>query len=245
MKILGIDSSTPQSASVALLENQRILTQINQRNGPPYSNGILPMVDRALSDAGVELSGVDGFAATAGPGSFTGLRVGAGLLKGLALGTGKPVAGIDTLEALAALTEPADYQICAILDAKKKEVYTAFFKYENGALARLTPDRVGPPEDLIDRISEPAAFIGSGLQTYGGMLEKKLGRLFIANPGAKDMSLAASAARLAYSRFKEKKSLDLGSLKIDYVRRPEAEINSERTNPREKEATNGNRCHIA
>lgn len=245
MKILGIDSSTPQSASVALLENQRILEQINDRTGPPYSAGILSMVDRALSAAGMDLSGVDGFAATAGPGSFTGLRVGVGLLKGLALAAGRPVAGIDTLEALAALTEPADYRICAILDAKKKEVYAAFFKYENGALARLSPNCVGPPEDLIDGITGPTAFIGSGLQTYGGLLEKKLGPLFMANPKAKDMSLAASAALLAYSRFREKKGHDLGSLKIDYVRRSEAEINSERTNPREKEATNGNRRHIA
>lgn len=239
MRILSLDSSTPQSASVALLEDQNILSQISSRDNQPYSNQILSMVDRALSGAHTELDAVDGFAVTAGPGSFTGLRVGISLLKGFALATGKPFVEVDTLAAVAALMEPADYPICAILDAKKKEVYAAFFRYRDGRLERLSQDCATPPETLRDLVSEPTAFIGSGLRTYGEFLSKNLGALYIPNPKTKDHSTAASAALLARPQFDAGKSFDLNSLKINYVRKSEAEINLGKTNVRKHQERKG------
>ena len=102
MKILGIDSSIPQG-SVALLENERVLAQANIQENSTYSDQILGVVDRVLGETGTHLEGIDGFCLTVGPGSFTGLRVGASLVKGLVLAPEKPFVGVDTLEAIALL----------------------------------------------------------------------------------------------------------------------------------------------
>ena len=135
MRILGIDSSVPQG-SVALLENNHIIseTYLNKSSGN-HSDGLLRMVDEVLSGAQYQLRDIDGFSVTAGPGSFTGLRVGVSLVKGFVLATEKPFKGIDTLEAVSACAEPTGHPICAILDARKKEVYCAFFRYEGNRMS--------------------------------------------------------------------------------------------------------------
>lgn len=222
MKILSIDSSTPQNCSVALIKDKSIIAQSSIALNTPRSDRILTLVDEVLSTTNIEE--VDGFAVTCGPGSFTGLRVSASLLKGFVLATGKPFMGINTLEALAGTVNPTSLQICAILDAKKKEVYAAFFKSQNGRLKRLSEDRVFPPEALRDLVTEPTVFIGSGIQTYGAMLSACLGDLYIVEPGPCKHSLAASAALLASDRFDLEKSFSLDSLQINYIRKSEAEI---------------------
>ena len=127
MIIMGIDSSTPQS-SVALVKDGRILHQAEVDIYTTVSNQIFVLIDKVLMASGVKLVDLDGFCLTTGPGSFTGLRVGASILKGLLLATSKPFVKIDTLEAVAFRAMPRDNKICAILDAKKKEVYTACFQ---------------------------------------------------------------------------------------------------------------------
>ena len=135
MRILGIDSSSPD-CSVAILDNQKILSQRSGHRRSSFSDQLLPLVDEVLSSAGMELDDVDGFAIATGPGSFTGLRVGMSLIKGFILATEKPFVGVDTLEALAALVPLTDFAICPILDARKSEVYSALFSYKDGQLAR-------------------------------------------------------------------------------------------------------------
>lgn len=222
MKILSIDSSTPQSCSVALLKDKSIITQSSITLDTPRSDRILSMVDEALSTSNIDE--VDGFVVTCGPGSFTGLRVSASLVKGFVLATGKPFMGINTLEALAGTANPTTLQICALLDAKKKEVYAAFFRCQNGRIKRLSEDRVCPPETLRDLVTEPTVFIGSGTQTYGAMLSAHLGSLYSVEPGTSKRSLAASAGLLASDRFGSEKSFSLDSLQINYIRKSEAEI---------------------
>ena len=145
MKILGIDSSIPQG-SVALLEDERVLAQANIQGNSTYSDQILGVVDRILGETGTNLKGVNGFCLTVGPGSFTGLRVGASLVKGLVLATEKPFVGVDTLEAIALLGTSTENQICAILDARKKEVYSARFRLTEGTLASFVRQRGRPAE---------------------------------------------------------------------------------------------------
>lgn len=223
MKILAIDSSTPQSCSAALLENKNILSQAFLAIDSPRSDRILSLVDEVFSKSGSTLEAVDGFALATGPGSFTGLRISVSLLKGFVLSTEKPFIGINTLESLAALVESAPQQICAILDAKKKQVYAAFFKHENGRLTRLSEDCAVSPEAIA--VSVPTAFIGNGVRTYGELLSANLGELYIGNPKTKEHSTAASVGLLAHERFESEKSFDLDSLKIHYIRKSEAEIN--------------------
>ncbi|MGV7221879.1 MAG: tRNA (adenosine(37)-N6)-threonylcarbamoyltransferase complex dimerization subunit type 1 TsaB [Nitrospinales bacterium] len=224
MKILGVDSSSPD-CSVALLENNKILSQHCGNRKASFSDQLLPMVDEVLSSSNINIENIDGFAVTNGPGSFTGLRVGLSLVKGLVLVTEKPFVGVDTLEALASLIPKTDYQVCPLLDARKSEVYCAMFAYEENQLTRITENSAIKPENLCKTISRPTIFIGSGLITYRQLLIDTLGELFIEGKALEDDSVAASASRLAFGDIEKKKNFDLSSLKINYVRKSEAELN--------------------
>ena len=173
MMLMGIDSSTPQS-SVALVKDGRIVDQAEVDVNATFSNQILALIDKVLVTSGTKLEDLDGFCLTTGPGSFTGLRVGASVLKGLLLVTSKPFVKIDTLEAVALRAMPTDSRICAILDAKKKEVYTAHFRPNGETLERLTPDRALTPNQLCQEIKEPTIFIGNGLDSYNLLLTSQL-----------------------------------------------------------------------
>lgn len=225
MRILGIDSSVPQG-SVALLEDDQIISEIFLNKGSGnHSDGLLRMVDDVLSQAQCQLADVDGFGVTRGPGSFTGLRVGVSLVKGFVLATEKPACGIDTLEAVSACLKSTTHPICAILDARKKEVYCAFFRYEENRIVRSTPDKAMSPDELCSAVSEPTVFLGSGLETYGEFFFDKLGPRFINNSKAIERSVAASTALLARSQLKNDPCFDLDNLTIKYVRKSEAELN--------------------
>lgn len=144
MKLLAFDS-TAKSASVALAEDGKILSYALADNGLTHSEILLPMAESVLSSAKTSLDEVDAFAVTVGPGSFTGVRIGVATVKGLAqdyldLGR-KNCVPISTLEAIAEGLAPLEGVIVAVMDARRGEVYNAIFRYENGAMTRLCPDR--------------------------------------------------------------------------------------------------------
>ena len=223
MMLLGIDSSVPQ-ASIALLKDGEILDQAEVGTNATASNQILFLIDKVLTSSGVNLQSLDGFCLTTGPGSFTGLRVGASILKGLLLATPKPFIKIDTLEALALQAIPTSNKICAILDARKKEVYTASFFGNGDILERLTPDRALTPEQLCQEINEPTVFVGTGLDSYGTFLTTQLRNKFIPMQRECADTVAACATRLAQNCFENKKITNLDQLTIKYVRKSEAEL---------------------
>ena len=233
MVILGIDSSIPQS-SAALLKDGRILDQAETGKFSTLSNQILSLVDKVLTESHTRLEDVDSLCLTTGPGSFTGLRVGASVLTGLVLATSKPFIQIDTLEAVALRAIPENNEICAILDAKKKEVYTARFRPNGENLERLTPDRAVEPDQLCQEIKEPTVFIGNGLESYGALLASGLGEKFLQTRKINPFTVAACAAFLAEKHFESNKCFDLNELDIKYVRKPEAELKFS-----EKEHTKG------
>ncbi len=223
MRILGIDSSTPQ-CSVALLENQSVSSQILTDPKPSYSNHLLALVDRVLSEAGQSISTVDGFALTIGPGSFTGLRVGMSLIKGFVLALEKPFVGVGTLEALATTVETPELPVCAVLDARKKEVYAGIFEWKDGSWNQTSQDAVIAPEELAAQIHQPTCFVGSGIEPYGPLWRDLLGDRFIDGTALQKESMAARAARIAAERFERDHSFDLNTMKIEYLRKSEAEI---------------------
>jgi len=223
MMIMGIDSSIPQ-ASVALLKDGKVINQAEVSTNATASNQVLFLIDKILTSSGVNLQDLDGFCLTTGPGSFTGLRVGASILKGLLLATSKPFVKIDTLEALALQAMPTSNKVCAILDARKKEVYTARFCGNGDILERLTPDRALTPSQLCQEIKEPTVFVGTGLDSYGALLKTQLGGKFIPTQSECTDTVAACAARLAQNCFENKKTTNLDKLTIKYVRKSEAEL---------------------
>ena len=132
MKILALDS-TALTASVALCEDQTLLAEYTVENGNTHSQTLLPMVESILSMFELTTDEIDLFAASAGPGSFTGVRIGAATVKGLAFDTQKPCLGVSTLEALAENLSMMNGLVCPVMNARRKQVYTALFRFENGA----------------------------------------------------------------------------------------------------------------
>ena len=139
MKILALDS-TAIAASVALCEDGELLGEYTVRNGNTHSQTLLPMVESLLAFFECTADDIDLFAASAGPGSFTGVRIGAATLKGLAFGTNKPCIGVSTLESLAYNLIGQNGLICPVMNARRKQVYTALFRAKNGQMERLMPD---------------------------------------------------------------------------------------------------------
>ncbi len=221
MIILGLDASTPEG-SVALLDGECIIAE--SVSSSAFSDQLLIMVDEVLEELEGRLDKVDGFCVTTGPGSFTGLRVGISLVKGLVLATEKPFWGVNTLEAYANLVKPISQPICPLLDARKKEVYTAKFKYIDGILVRETPDQAVSPQELCDLTQEPTVFTGGGLEPYGETLSSQLGDRFIDQTPVKNQTVAASAAQLVFNQFEANPCFDLDTLTIHYVRKSEAEL---------------------
>ena len=147
-------------------------------------------------------------------------------MKGFVLATHKPFVEVNALEALAALARPTSLQICPVLDARKQEVYAAFFKYqEDGQLRRESPDCVVSPQALAERVTQPTVFIGPGLEIYGSYWSQTLGPLFIQETRPRSDTAAVGAALIASVQFEAHKSSDLNLLNIHYVRKSEAEIN--------------------
>ena len=156
MLILGIDTSSP-TGSVALLDNDYVISESLLNSPQNYSDKLLIEVDAVFNSSKIKLNQIDGFVITTGPGSFTGLRVGMSFLKGLILATQKPFASVNTLDAYAETVQPGPYAICPVLDARKKEVYTALFSSKNHLYIKETSDQAIPPKVLCDQIKQPTS----------------------------------------------------------------------------------------
>ena len=166
MKILALDS-TAVAASVALCEDEALLGEYTIRNGNTHSETLLPMVESILHFFGLTPNDVDLFAASAGPGSFTGVRIGAATLKGLAFATEKPCIGVSTLEALARNLDSVNGIVCPVMNARRKQVYTAVFRIENGKLTRLLEDSALPLtelDEILRAYGEPIHLVGDGYE---------------------------------------------------------------------------------
>lgn len=166
MKILALDS-TATSASVALCENGTPIAVYNQKTGLTHSETLLPMVCAVLQNAKCTVDDVDMFAVSAGPGSFTGVRIGVSAIKGLAFGKNKICVGISTLDSLARNAAGMDGVFLAVpvMDARRNQLYNAVFEYDNGVMTRLCEDRLISAEDLQKELAgrdKPVYFFGDG-----------------------------------------------------------------------------------
>ena len=168
MLILALDS-TAIVASVALCRDDKTIASFTVKNGNTHSETLLPMVEAVLKSAGVTVADIDLFACSVGPGSFTGVRIGAATIKGLAFGQDKNCLGISTLEALAENLTPFDGIICPVMNARRGQVYNALFRFENGTLTRLCEDRALSVTELATELAEmgtPFALCGDGVEEF-------------------------------------------------------------------------------
>jgi len=160
MLILAFES-TAKAASAALLKDGKLLSQYTQCSGLTHSRTLLPMGEDMLKNAELSLRDVDLLAVAHGPGSFTGVRIGVSMVKGLAWASDKPCVGVSTLEAMAWHGLAAGGLICPVMDARRNQVYNALFRIENGRPVRLTEDR---PIALKDLAEELVFHVGDGAE---------------------------------------------------------------------------------
>lgn len=147
MIILALDS-TAGTGSVALCRDRKPIATLTLNTGNTHSETLLPSVETALKLGGMTTDDVDLFACSKGPGSFTGVRIGAATIKGIAFGKDKPCVGISTLEALAYNLRGFSGIACPVMNARRSQVYNALFRIENGTLTRLCEDRAISLADL-------------------------------------------------------------------------------------------------
>lgn len=164
MKILALETSAV-TASVAVTEDETLLAQSFQNSGLTHSATLMPMVADLLKNTGLKLEEMDVIAVSAGPGSFTGIRIGVAAAKGLAWPQEKPCAPCSTLESMAWQCAHMGGEICAVMDARRKQVYNARFRAERGILTRLTEDRAISVEELLEELKNaegPITLVGDG-----------------------------------------------------------------------------------
>jgi tRNA threonylcarbamoyladenosine biosynthesis protein TsaB len=224
MKVLGIDTSTA-CGSVGLIDEEWVVAEYLLNSPVTHSERLLAAVEFILKESRLPLQEIDGWAISLGPGSFTGLRIGLSTVKGLAFASGKPAVGVPTLDVLASQIAPTPYLICPLLDARKKEVYSAFYRYRDGD----SPESVSAyqacrPEDLVRQVTEKTIFAGDGTRSYGDFFRNALPSLAMVAPAPFHWPRGSTVAMLGLKRLRKREIPDLASLTPIYVRASEAEI---------------------
>lgn len=166
MRILAFESSA-KAASVALSEDGVLLAESYRNNGLTHSRTLMKLAQELLEDCGLTAKELTAVACAAGPGSFTGVRIGVAAAKGLAWGAEKPCVGVSTLEAMARQGACFEGILCCAMDARRAQVYNALFSCKNGTIERLTDDRAVSLEELENELksyAEPKIFLGDGAQ---------------------------------------------------------------------------------
>ena len=173
MLTLAFESSA-KPASVALLRDGALLSMYSQCSALTHSRTLLPMAEDMLRNAGLTVADVDLIAVAHGPGSFTGIRIGVSTVKGLAWAADKPCVGVSTLEAMAYNGVAVGGVVCAVMDARRSQVYNALFRIENGVPVRLTEDRAISLSELAEdlkALKESVFLVGDGTALTAAYLE--------------------------------------------------------------------------
>jgi tRNA threonylcarbamoyladenosine biosynthesis protein TsaB len=226
MKILAVDTST-STGSVALLEDTQVIAEWTLHSAQTHNRRLLKTVDLILRQTGCTLEMVNAFAVTIGPGSFTGLRIGLSTIKSMAWVLNRAFVGIPSLDALAAPLSFSSQPVCALLDARKNEIYFAIYHADGkGNLKLHEPYRVIPPIQLTNYVTGPTLFCGDGWLLYRDLLRDKLGSWALEAPGSCHAIRAGFVGELAYRRVLAQKHDDPMSSVPLYVRLSEAELNS-------------------
>jgi tRNA threonylcarbamoyladenosine biosynthesis protein TsaB len=224
MRILAVDTST-MAGGVALMEGNRVLCDLRLNVHMSHAPHLLFLINQVLSLASIPLTSIELFAASQGPGSFTGLRIGIATLMGLSQALKRSLMGVDTLEAIALKMPLAVQPVCSVLDARKGEVFAAIFRMTAAGPVRLTPNLVMSPEAFCAKITEPTILVGTGVDVYRGTWETHLGELAIFPPPWLGMPCTVEVGALAFTHATGGQDGPQSRLVPSYVRPSEAEVN--------------------
>ena len=176
MKILAVESSAV-SASAAVCDNGRIISENYINAGLTHSQTLMPMIDSALKNAEIPLESIDAFACSVGPGSFTGIRIGVSLVKGMADPLNKKCVAVSTLEAIAKPLENTGVIAASVMDARCNQVYCALFDCEGAKMSRLTEDEAISVDELTERLKSQekrVILIGDGANVCYNKMNRTL-----------------------------------------------------------------------
>lgn len=225
MKVLAVESSAT-AASVALMEEEKILSEFFIHTGLTHSQTLMPMVEQVLKCAGRTMEDVDAFAVSVGPGSFTGVRIGVSSVKGLAFGTGKPCVGVSTLEAMAQNYREQEITVCAVMDARCQQVYNAMFACKaDGAVERLCEDRAISLQELqaeLKNYTGPVVLVGDGAALCWRTFGQEFPLLSLA-PEHLRYQHARGVARIAREKIDRGEAVSDAQLVPVYLRLSQAE----------------------
>jgi tRNA threonylcarbamoyladenosine biosynthesis protein TsaB len=195
--ILAIETATPHG-SVALVSGSIVRAEAALPPGRQASGTIHLAVDGLLRETGSGPGDVGHVAVSAGPGSFTGLRVGMATAKGFCFGWRIPIVPVPTLHALASRFRSAGMTICPVLDARKEEVYAALFRWEGGECVRFTPDMAIAPAELPGKLPDgPVFFCGDGTAPFSPLFRERMGERAVFASGGEGLPSAAAVGLLA------------------------------------------------
>lgn len=223
MKILALDTSA-LVASAAITENGKVLAEYTLNYKLTHSQTIMPMIDEIVKMTETDLDTIDYIACSSGPGSFTGLRIGAATAKGLAHGLNKPIVAVPTLEALAYNIFGTDKFICPIMDARRKQVYNAVYVPEGKKLDVILEEDTRIIDDVLDYVNDvdcDVIFVGDAVSLYKDKIAE-LDNAIIA-PASCNMQRAACVAALAEVYIEEGKYMNGAEFAPEYLRKSQAE----------------------
>lgn len=176
MRILGLESSG-LVASVAIASEDTLLAEYTVNFKKTHSQTLLPMLDEIVGMIELDLAEVDAIAVTAGPGSFTGLRIGSATAKGLGLALGKPIIAIPTIDSLAYNLYGTSKLICPIMDARRDQVYTGLYEFKEDKLIIISPQKAVAMDEIIDEINsigKETIFLGDGVPIHRDRIKERM-----------------------------------------------------------------------
>ena len=224
MKILAIDTSAT-AASVCLAGEDKILGSFYTNTALTHSQTLVPMVEQVLKTTKTDVDELEYIAVNAGPGSFTGVRIGVAAAKGLAFKNNLPCVPVSTLESMAYNMLGSDCVVCAVMDARCSQVYHALFKISGDKVERLCEDRALALSELkpeLEKISEKIILVGDGANLTAKYLENSLSNVFLA-PVNNRIQNASSTAMAAIKSICENKTIMPAELMPTYLRLPQAQ----------------------
>ena len=225
MKILALDSSG-LVASVAVAEDDNLIAEYTVNYKKTHSQTLLPMLDEIAKMTELDLNTIDAIAVAAGPGSFTGLRIGSATAKGLGLALKKPLIPIPTVEGLAYNLYGTKALICPLMDARRNQVYTGIYEFSGENFKKVEDQMAVPIEEIIRKLNETGReviFLGDGVSVYKKVIEQQCSIPYSFAPAHVNKQRAGALAALAQQYFREGKIEDPAEHKSDYLCLSQAE----------------------
>ena len=225
MKILGLETSG-LVASVAVVEDDTLLAEYTINYKKTHSQTLLPMLDEVAKMTELDLKSVDYIAVSAGPGSFTGLRIGSATAKGLGLALQKELIHVPTVDGLAYNLVGARELVCPLMDARRNQVYTGLYAFEQERMTTLVEQCAVDIQDIIGKINEQGkavVFLGDGVPVYRPAIEESCRVPFYFAPAHMNRQRGASVAALGLQYALEGKTESAAAHRPDYLRLTQAE----------------------